>query len=120
MVLWGELTTHNLPRPRAGFTLKAVAQLPEARSWLAGGVRCRCRFKRTLVMKKKFFIVFALVLAAAAGLATAALAQGHGRFGHHKGWMLQRMTRELNLTEAQQAQIKSILQTEHARIQPLK
>jgi periplasmic protein CpxP/Spy len=71
-------------------------------------------------MKKKFFIVFALVLAAAAGLATAALAQGHGRFGHHKGWMLQRMTRELNLTEAQQAQIKSILQTEHARIQPLK
>jgi Spy/CpxP family protein refolding chaperone len=71
-------------------------------------------------MNKRFFIVFTMVLAAAAGLATTALAaQGRGKFGHHQGWMLQRMTRELNLTEAQQAQIKSILQTQRAKIKPL-
>jgi len=70
-------------------------------------------------MNKKFFMVLTLVLAVAAGLATTALAQGRGKFGHHHGWMLQRMTRELNLTEAQQAQIKTILQTQRAKIQPL-
>jgi protein CpxP len=71
-------------------------------------------------MNKKFFMVLTLVLAAAAGLATTALAEGRGKFGHHKGWMLQKMTRELNLTEAQQAQIKTILQTQRAKIQPLR
>ena len=70
-------------------------------------------------MNKKFFMVLTIVLAVAAGLATTALAQGRGKFGHHHGWMLQRMTKELNLTEAQQAQIKTILQTQHAKIQPL-
>jgi Spy/CpxP family protein refolding chaperone len=34
--------------------------------------------------------------------------------------MLRRMTRELNLTGAQQTQIKSILQAEKAKIQPLR
>jgi Spy/CpxP family protein refolding chaperone len=34
--------------------------------------------------------------------------------------MLQRMTAQLNLTEAQQAQIKTILQTEKTKIQPLR
>jgi Spy/CpxP family protein refolding chaperone len=43
---------------------------------------------------------------------------GHGRDG---GWMgvLPRMTKELNLTDAQQAQIKSILQAERAKTQPM-
>ena len=70
-------------------------------------------------MNKKFFMVLTIVLAVAAGLATTALAQGRGKFGHHHGWMLQRMTKELNLTEAQQAQIKTILQTQRVEIQPL-
>jgi Spy/CpxP family protein refolding chaperone len=70
-------------------------------------------------MNKKFFMVLTIVLAVAAGLVTTALAQGRGKFGHHHGWMLQRMTKDLNLTEAQQAQIKTILQTQRAKIQPL-
>lgn len=71
-------------------------------------------------MNRKFFIVIALVLAAAAGLAAHAATQGRvGRYGRHDGWMLRRMTRELNLTEAQQSQIKSIWEAEKAKIQPL-
>jgi periplasmic protein CpxP/Spy len=70
-------------------------------------------------MYKKFFIVTALVLAVAAGL-TAAVTQGAiGHRGRHSGWMLQRMTRELNLTDAQQTQIKGILQAQRAKVQPL-
>ena len=71
-------------------------------------------------MKKKFLLMTALILAMAAGLAATVFAQGpkmgHGR---HGGWMLQHMTKELNLTEAQQAQIKSILQAERAKTQPI-
>jgi Spy/CpxP family protein refolding chaperone len=71
-------------------------------------------------MNKKFFIVTAIVLAVAAGLAASAMAQGrHGRFAHHDGWMLRHMTKELNLTDAQQGQIKTILQAEKTKIQPL-
>jgi protein CpxP len=71
-------------------------------------------------MRKKLFIVIAIVLAAAAGLTVSVAAQGpHGRFGHHEGWMLRHMTRELNLTEAQQTQIKGILAAEKSKIQPL-
>lgn len=70
-------------------------------------------------MYKKFFTVTALVLAMAAGL-TAAVTQGaSGHHGRHSGWMLQRMTRELNLTDAQQTQIKGILQAERTKTQPL-
>jgi Spy/CpxP family protein refolding chaperone len=69
-------------------------------------------------MKRSFFIVVAIVMAVAAGLAISALAQGPGRFGPG-GWMLRHMTRKLNLTEAQQSQIKGILQTERGKIQPL-
>jgi protein CpxP len=69
-------------------------------------------------MKRSFFIVVAIVMAVAAGLAVSALAQGRGRFGPD-GWMLRHMTRKLNLTEAQQSQIKGILQTERGKIQPL-
>ena len=71
-------------------------------------------------MKKGLFIVTAIILAAAAGLTASAIVPGHhGRFGRHKDWMLHRMTRELNLTEAQQTQIKGILQAEKTKIQPL-
>lgn len=70
-------------------------------------------------MYKKFFIATALVLAVAAGL-TVAVAQGAtGHHGRHNGWMLQRMTQELNLTAAQQTQIKGILETQRAKTQPL-
>ncbi len=72
-------------------------------------------------MHKRFFTVTAIVLAVAAGLASAvaqaAQSTGHGR---HGGWMLQRMASELNLTDAQQAQIKNILQSEKSKIQPLR
>ena len=66
-------------------------------------------------MKKRVFIVIAIVLAAAAGLTASVAAQGH----HHQGWMLHRMTKELNLTEAQQTQIKGILAAEKNKVQPL-
>src|SRR5215813_6895676 len=71
-------------------------------------------------MHKKFFIVTAILLAVAAGLATSVYAQRpeHG-FGHKHGSMLKRMTQELNLTEAQQTQIKGIMADSKTRIKPL-
>ncbi|HEX2327743.1 MAG TPA: Spy/CpxP family protein refolding chaperone [Candidatus Angelobacter sp.] len=71
-------------------------------------------------MTKKLFIVSAIILALAMGLAAAFAQQaGPGRgYGHH-GWMLKKMTKELNLTEPQQAQVKNILQAEHGKMQPL-
>jgi protein CpxP len=71
-------------------------------------------------MHKKFFIVTAILLAVAAGLTVSVYAQEpHSGFGHRKGWMLNHMTKELNLTEAQQTQIKNILADEGTRIKPL-
>jgi len=71
-------------------------------------------------MKQKILIATAVVLSLAAGLAITAVAQGrHGKFGRHGDWMLRHMTKELNLTDAQQTQIKSILQAEKTKIQPL-
>jgi Spy/CpxP family protein refolding chaperone len=72
-------------------------------------------------VNRKFFIVIALLLAVAAGLAAHAATQVRGgRYSRHDGWMLRRMTRELNLTEAQQDQVKSIWKAEKAKIQPLR
>jgi periplasmic protein CpxP/Spy len=71
-------------------------------------------------MRKKFFIVTALVLALAAGLTAAVVHQETGGKGRHHGWMLARMTRELNLTGDQQAQIKTILGTQQAKMRPLR
>lgn len=68
-------------------------------------------------MIKKLFIFPLCVLAMAAGLAAHGAAQGRH---HHEGSMLRRMTRELNLTDSQQSQIKSIMQTERAKMQPLR
>jgi protein CpxP len=68
----------------------------------------------------KKYLMTALIVALAAGLAVTVFAQGP-RWGHgrHEGRMLHWMSSELNLTDAQQAQIKTILQAEHAKIQPL-
>ena len=71
-------------------------------------------------MRKKFFIVTALVLALAAGLTAAVVNQETGGKGRHHGWMLARMSKELNLTSDQQAKIKTILETEQAKMQPLR
>lgn len=71
-------------------------------------------------MYKKFLIVTAILLAVAAGLATSVYAQGPGGgFGHKHGGMLKHMTKELNLTEAQQTQIKGIMADSRTRIKPL-
>ena len=46
-------------------------------------------------------------------------AQGHGMRHGRRGWMLQQMTKELNLTAAQQQQVKTVLKTERGKIQPI-
>ena len=71
-------------------------------------------------MFRKSIILVALLMAVAAGLATSAFAQHrHMGFGRHNGWMLNRMTKQLDLTEAQQTQIKGIMAAEKTKIQPL-
>lgn len=76
-------------------------------------------------MKKKFFLgATAIILVVAAGMAGTMLAQGPGQnfghgFRHHGGWMLQHMTKELNLTTDQQTQIKNIMQAQKSKTQPL-
>lgn len=71
-------------------------------------------------MNRKFFIIPAILLALAAGVATSALAQRPGKgFGHHQGWMLKRMAKQLNLTDAQQAQIKDIMSAEKTKMKPM-
>lgn len=71
-------------------------------------------------MFRKSIILVAILMAVAAGLATSAFAQHrHMGFGRHDGWMLKRMTRQLNLTEAQQTQIKGIMAGEKTKIKPL-
>ena len=68
-------------------------------------------------MHRKILIIPAILMALAAGLATSALAQRPG-FGHHGGWM-RHMAKQLNLTDAQQTQIKGIMATEKTKIKPL-
>jgi periplasmic protein CpxP/Spy len=72
-------------------------------------------------MNKKLFLVpVAIILAVAAGLAGTVYAQGAGPgFGRHGGWMLKHMAKQLNLTDAQQSQINTIMQSERAKMQPL-
>ena len=71
-------------------------------------------------MHKKFFITTVILLAVAAGLTASVSAQGpHHGFGHRNGGMLKHMTKQLNLTEAQQTQIKSIMAEERAKTKPL-
>ena len=71
-------------------------------------------------MRKKFFMVTALVLALAAGLTAAVVQQEAGGKGRHHGWMLARMTKELNLTQDQQAKIQAIVETQKAKMQPMR
>jgi Spy/CpxP family protein refolding chaperone len=68
----------------------------------------------------KKYLMTAVILVVTAGLAVTVFAQGPGwGHGRHGGWMLHRMSQELNLTDVQQDQIKTILKAEHAKIQPL-
>jgi Spy/CpxP family protein refolding chaperone len=70
---------------------------------------------------KKSIIIVAILMAVAAGLATSAFAQHSGLgFGRHNGWMLKHMARQLNLTAAQQTQIKGIMAEEKTKIMPIK
>jgi protein CpxP len=71
-------------------------------------------------MHKKSIILAAIFMALAAGLATTAFAQHRGMgFGRNNGWMLKHMTKQLNLTEAQQTQIKGIMAGEKTRVKPM-
>jgi Spy/CpxP family protein refolding chaperone len=72
-------------------------------------------------MHKKFFLVTAIVLAAAAGL-SAAVMQVAGNPGHQSRTdkKLERMTERLDLTNTQQSQIRAILAAERAKVQPLR
>jgi Spy/CpxP family protein refolding chaperone len=68
-------------------------------------------------MKKYTIIglaILAMLLIAAIGFAQAAK-----RGGHERGMFGQRMAQQLGLTDAQQQQIKSILQAEKPKMQPL-
>jgi len=71
-------------------------------------------------MHKKSIMIAALLMALAAGLATAAFAQRPGMaFGRHQGWMLKHMAKQLNLTASQQTQIKGILAEEKTKTRPM-
>ncbi len=71
-------------------------------------------------MHKKFFMIVIILLAVAAGLAASASVLHRSRgFDSQGDWMLKHMTRKLNLTTAQQTQIKSIMAEERTKITPL-
>jgi Spy/CpxP family protein refolding chaperone len=71
-------------------------------------------------MHKKSIILAAILMALAAGLATTAFGQHRGMgFGRNNGWMLKHMVKQLNLTEAQQTQIKGIMADEKTKIKPM-
>jgi len=71
-------------------------------------------------MHKKSIILAAILMALAAGLATTAFAQHRGMdFGRNNGWMLKHMVKQLNLTDAQQTQIKGIMADEKTKIKPM-
>jgi Spy/CpxP family protein refolding chaperone len=71
-------------------------------------------------MHKKSIILAAILMALAAGLATTAFGQYRGMgFGRNNGWMLKHMAKQLNLTEAQQTQIKGIMADEKTKIKPM-
>ena len=71
-------------------------------------------------MHKKSIILAAILMALAAGLAATASAQHRGMgFGRNNGWMLKHMVKQLNLTEAQQTQIKGIMADEKSKVMPM-
>ncbi len=71
-------------------------------------------------MHKKSILLAAIFMALAAGLAASASAQHRGMgFGRNNGWMLKQMTKQLDLTEAQQTQIKGIMAGEKTKINPV-
>jgi len=64
-------------------------------------------------------ITLAVLLAIGVGVTVARGAAMHHGFGHGHRHMLHWLTRELNLTDAQQAQIKSMMDAEKSAIMPL-
>jgi protein CpxP len=71
-------------------------------------------------MHKKSIILAAIFMALAAGLAATASAQHKGMgFSRNNGWMLKHMIKQLDLTEAQQTQIKGIMASEKTKIKPM-
>jgi Spy/CpxP family protein refolding chaperone len=71
-------------------------------------------------MHKKSIIIAVILMAVAAGLATSAFAERSGMgFGRHNGFMLKHMAKQLNLTAAQQTQIKGIMAQEKTKIMPM-
>jgi len=71
-------------------------------------------------MHKKSIILATILMALAAGLAATASAQHRSMgFGRNNGWMLKHMTKQLNLTDAQQTQIKGIMADEKTKIKPM-
>ena len=71
-------------------------------------------------MHKKSIILATILMALAAGLAATASAQHRGMgFGRNNGWMRKHMTKQLNLTDAQQTQIKGIMADEKTKIKPM-
>jgi Spy/CpxP family protein refolding chaperone len=71
-------------------------------------------------MHKKSIIIAAILVAVAAGLATSAFAERSGMgFGRNNGFMLRHMAKQLNLTAAQQTQIKGIMAEEKTKIRPM-
>lgn len=72
-------------------------------------------------MRKKIMVPLAVAFMLLLGLSSVAAtyARDGAGFGRHRGFMARRLARELNLTDAQKAQIKTILQAEKPRLQPL-
>jgi len=72
-------------------------------------------------MRKKFMVPAAVSFMLLLGLTSVAAtyARDNAGFGRHRGFMARRLARELNLSDAQRAQIKTIMQAEKPKLQPL-
>src|SRR4051812_32217801 len=85
---------------------------------------------KTMIFKRTKLMAFALALAAALALTAAAFArqEGHhgpggpppgGPHGPHGGSLVEHLTRALNLTDAQQAQVRQIEDSLRESTKPL-
>jgi Spy/CpxP family protein refolding chaperone len=76
-------------------------------------------------MKNRILAIASIVALVISGaifaLGHARAGMQHGQWGRHFGGpgMLEHMARELNLTDAQQVQVKTILEAAHAAVEPL-
>jgi Spy/CpxP family protein refolding chaperone len=69
--------------------------------------------------RKTILIVLAVLLATAGALLAAQATQGRKDWHRGPGGLMQHVTREFNLTDAQQAQVKAMWQTEKPNVIPL-